>query len=676
MARYIKDCDDCGTTALHYACEYCQSLSTIQFLAQQWPEAVRIKAKGEVPLIRALRSDRTSAEIVAFLIDMWPEAVKEKSSDDADAETCLLIALKSKKNFDFISLLIDQWPDALQIPDQQGNMPLQTALDCEAPLAVLNLMVKTFPDALQIPNEYGELPLQTAMRRPAAVLDLLVKSYPESVRVKNRFGKIPLHGVLHFYMDRYRPYHRTDSFRVQILLECWPESILQRDKYGAWPLREALKCNFDASLAAIKLMVKTLPDAFRVHDRSGHSPLDLAMDGHIRPVVAAEYLHLIKLLVENWPESIEKNTLHRSCTVGRAYTDIIWYIFHLNPNAVRIRDYQSCLPLHILCARKTIPKKLVQRFVQEWPASVRVAGRYLKDSEIFTKNEIITNTEGNYFDLDEEVEDNSEVEEHSEDEEEYDGDDNGWDHDNLAYNKGCENSDQETHDHDYQGDNDNSDESENEENDTAISDDQHGKGNNNGDYIYALPLDVACAARERPSLELIRILTNGRPPLHFLCQYSRTPWIPTRLKAVKYMASILPNDRGTLFYRGALPFHWVCRSRAPRSVLEWWCEQYPTVVSARTSHTQELPLHCYLDPRGTDGSRETAIDVPHEQNCDDDNSYLSAVQFLVGKYPDALNCANRIGWLPLHLAAMQDVALDMLFYLLCQNPGGLQTVVA
>ena len=60
-------------------------------------------------------------------------------------------------------------------------MPLQTALDCEAPLTVLDLMVKTFPDALQIPNKYGKLPLQMAMRHLAVVLDLLVKSYPDSV---------------------------------------------------------------------------------------------------------------------------------------------------------------------------------------------------------------------------------------------------------------------------------------------------------------------------------------------------------------------------------------------------------------------------------------------------------------------------------------------------------------
>jgi len=57
-----------------------------------------------------------------------------------------------------------------------------------------------------------------------------------------------------------------------------------------------------------------------------------------------------------------------------------------------------------------------------------------------------------------------------------------------------------------------------------------------------------------------------------------------------------------------------------------------------------------------------------------DKSYLSAVKFLVDKHPGALNCSNRMGWLPFHVAALQDVALDVLFYLICQDPGALQCV--
>jgi len=106
--------------------------------------------------------------------------------------------------------------------------------------------------------------------------------------------------------------------------------------------------------------------------------------------------------------------------------------------------------------------------------------------------------------------------------------------------------------------------------------------------------------------------------------------------------------------------------------LEWWCEQYPTAVSAHTTHTQELPLHCYLASKGREeGSRETAINIPPKQPYDNDDLYFLAVQFMAEQHPNALNCANQKGWSLLHVAALQDAPLDMVYYLLCQNLGAL-----
>jgi len=227
------------------------------------------------------------------------------------------------------------------------------------------------------------------------------------------------------------------------------------------------------------------------------------------------------------------------------------------------------------------------------------------------------------------------------------------------------------HHHDYQYDNTDSDESENHDDVTAVIDNHYVVKGNQSSHLYALPLDLACVARDRPSLEFIHLLTNGRPPLHFLCKYSYTPWIPTRMNAIKYVASILPPDDGMRFYHSVVPFHWVCRSRAPRSVLEWWCEQYPAIASVRTTHTHELPLHCYLSSTATEKS-EKAASVEQRRQCND-ACYLSAVQLLVEQHPDALNSMNRMGCLPFHAAALHGASLDVLYYLVCQNPGALLT---
>jgi len=321
------------------------------------------------------------------------------------------------------------------------------------------------------------------------------------------------------------------------------------------------------------------------------------------------------LFVEYWPESIQTTSrhgglpLHLACrNMGHAFIDVIWHIFRLYPQAVRVQDDQYRLPLHIICERKPIPKKLAQRFVREWPASVQVAGQYY--SFAFTKRE------------DEPRSSNEGVEEEN----------NGsGDLDNLDHNEEDEDNDM-LYKRDYQYDNKDLDENEDQEDVTAVIDDQYVKRGTSS-YLYVLPLDLVCLAREKPSLELIHILTNGRPPLHFICEYYRTPWIPTRMNNIEYLASILPDD-GMRFYQGALPFHWVCRSRAPLSVLKWWCEHYPASASACTTHTQELPLHCYLSSKGTE-NREAVRDA----HCN--NSFFSAVQYLVQKHPSGLNCPTN-----------------------------------
>jgi len=42
--------------------------------------------------------------------------------------------------------------------------------------------------------------------------------------------------------------------------------------------------------------------------------------------------------------------------------------------------------------------------------------------------------------------------------------------------------------------------------------------------------------------------------------------------------------------------------------------------------------------------------------------------YLAERYPAAIRSTNRRGWLPMHLAAMYDAPLGVLFYLVCEFP--------
>jgi len=209
--------------------------------------------------------------------------------------------------------------------------------------------------------------------------------WPQSVKEKPAYNA---NSYLRFALDQ-------DELNVEIislLIDRFPDALRIPNKYDELPLHKALFLN--KPLELLTLLVKSYPESVRVKDRNDYLPLHLALKCSISAEHAAHYLNFLKLLVKYWPESIqEKNDwvelpLHLACQkMGHAYIDIIWYLFHLDPQAVRVQDIQLRLPLHIICAWKTIPQKLVQRFVREWPASILMAGQYSVYSELFTEKD-------------------------------------------------------------------------------------------------------------------------------------------------------------------------------------------------------------------------------------------------------------------------------------------------
>jgi len=77
----------------------------------------------------------------------------------------------------------------------------------------------------------------------------------------------------------------------------------------------------------------------------------------------------------------------------------------------------------------------------------------------------------------------------------------------------------------------------------------------------------------------------------------------------------------------------------------------------------DTPLHCYLYH---DHHTQRKQRPKHHEAL-----FLSAVTFLVEQHAAALRKPNRHGWLPLHVAALQNVPLDVVFYLARQNPESL-----
>jgi len=382
---------------------------------------------------------------------------------------------------------------------------------------------------------------------------------------------------------------------IQFLVESWPQSVQIADKRGLLPLHNACKKKY-LSLAVIQSLVQAWPDAVRLQDDEGCLPLHTALEH-------AGTADVIQFLVHFWPESCHiptnegKLPLHLAC--DKQSLTVILFMLDCYPQAVRLKDKNLQLPLHIACLPGApLELEVIQHLIQAWPESIQIPCPY------------------------------SYIMDYTHDTDENDGDN--------------QDSDLEHHDDGLK-----------------VDDNVGGSGGNdehtlNADksmQCNALPLDLACARERKPSPELIRVLTNNMPPLHFLCTHAAKCWGPRTIVTMEYLISLFPDDP-QLFHHGMQPFHCACRVGATRSLLKWWWKTFLDIVQEITTDTGDMSLHCYLS--STYAERDSLTGRRERKQC------LLAVQFLVEKHPDSLRKFNRMGMLPFHITALHQAPLDVM----------------
>jgi len=162
------------------------------------------------------------------------------------------------------------------------------------------------------------------------------------------------------------------------------------------------------------------------------------------------------------------------------------------------------------------------------------------------------------------------------------------------------------------------------------------------------------------SSQLCLILTHETPLLHFVCTYIHNSWTNERFSTLKFLLKLFPDDRMRV-HHGKLPFHCACCSGAPISVLKFWWQQSPDAFCISTKDTDDTPLHCYLSSY-------------YERSATDTSNMMSCVEFLVERHHAAFLSPNRMGYLPIHIAAMVDAPLDMIFNIASLYPESLKVL--
>jgi len=499
-------------------------------------------------------------------------------------------------------------------------------------LECVQYLVKQWPESIKFPI-FGPpqfFALHLACSKSVVlptIIQYLADQWPEAIRIQTPSEDAPLHIACN-----------TSGITTEVitrLVNMWPDSIKVRNEDGYLPLHIAC-CHNAQHASMIALIMDQWPPAVRdASPKSGRLPLHLACR-------AQGSLQVLRLLVNAWSEAVRVQDvngflpLHFACQNGTVMSDTgetrcflgeIKLLVEAWPASLQSKTKRGMLPLHWACFDPMSSTDVIRYLVESYPAAVfmqdhrgrlplHLACAEATGSPPLEAIQCLVRAWPESVNM-------------------LQGEDKSGSYD-VKYARGDREDGSEI-------------------------------GKLTLDGLKVVALDVLCEAdrsahhQTQISLELLLLLTNGKPPWHFVSSY---PWISFRWTTIQYLFRVYPNDR-MQFHDGKLPFHNFCRSGVPLGILEGWLEELPDSISTRTTDTGDFPLHCYLLSKIQVSTAETDRSIIKRQNC----AYSSAaVLHLAKKYPAAMRSTNRAGWLPLHLAAMNDAPLDVLFYLVREVP--------
>lgn len=300
------------------------SLRIIECLLDAFPDAASfVDGDGCVPLHMACKNRNIDSDIIQLLVDVWPKAVAHADDErylpihhlcrnDWLEETASVNILKIFVKIN-LHIGIDQF---LHPADDDavgsGSLPIHLALDiiCGKSPEFCKVLIDACPESVRIQNSIGYLAIHKACTHYLAhrmnnhivhpqwihgqsiLVKYLFQIYPESVYVRTLDGCLPIDLVRvptddeFFYCES--PLERENLISIKSMGEFLerqmvyarkaqdPIIMTKLDSYGWLPLHQALHDN--ASLGAIKLLVKGNHWALRVADKKVSFPLHIACE--------------------------------------------------------------------------------------------------------------------------------------------------------------------------------------------------------------------------------------------------------------------------------------------------------------------------------------------------------------------------------------------------------------
>ncbi|KAL7566267.1 hypothetical protein ACA910_011327 [Epithemia clementina (nom. ined.)] len=310
--------------------------------------------------------------------------------------------------------LVDTDPSLLRICDGRGNRPIfYLGRDRHIPTDVLEYVAQTSPDVLQIvPHSSALTTLLEAFANGTKLnlLKTLIAETPSIAQSEEWLGMDPLHETI--------MRGNADDDVILYLIESFPEAVERGNWEGRLPLH--LACLHACSLDVVRVLAERYPTALELPDVDGDRALHMSVccerSGEKGSTKLRFNLDIVRYLIERNPEALTQGNdeqqlpLHVACASGagldciellctaslesverlcgsglyplhcactrKNYSEVILYLADLFHDAVRHKDEDGDLPLHILLRRdwpnaETEQLRVVDRFLSIYPEGIR-----------------------------------------------------------------------------------------------------------------------------------------------------------------------------------------------------------------------------------------------------------------------------------------------------------------
>ena len=354
--------------------------------------SLRIAGRGGSFLLQmACSSEIIDSDTIQLLVNLCPEAVIQTDEDGYQPihRLCQNFSLHETASVNILKIFIkinshigvDQFLHATNIEDMRGgHLPIHVALINDMSPKFCKVLIDACPESVRITCGAGDLAIHAAcesyltewkrdptLRRrwsedPCTLVKYLFDIYPESINVIDPNGATPIQCVSAPTEEEISEcddaFERENLMLIKDLVDFLerqmeyaskaldPIIMNTLDNNGWLPLHQALFDN--ASLGAIKLLVKGNTTALRVIDKKLSSPLHIACE-----FSSADLVQLLLELDDTLLDLRDKkkdSTLHYACRGGNC--GAVKYLLERHVSSVSGRNADGDLPFHLLCKAK------------------------------------------------------------------------------------------------------------------------------------------------------------------------------------------------------------------------------------------------------------------------------------------------------------------------------------